>query len=275
METIIARSIFNHATGFAKRAGFTYTCNPYLGCSFGCSYCYAAFLPQNRQPVNRWGKWFKAKKNAVELAEQRAPMLAGQPLYLATVTDPYMPVEGSLRLTRGILQTVLPHQPRLLVQTRGPLVVRDVDLLEQFQSLRVNISIPTDDESVRETFEPKAPRLEARWQALATLKSAGIPIGVCVTPMLPISDPEAFAARIAALEPDLVVTMYSHNRKGGVGAHTRETARRLLAESDWTPAQYEACRDAMRRRLNVCECESGFVPPPPAAGGELCAVSHG
>jgi DNA repair photolyase len=54
MEQIIARSIFSPATGYIRRGGFAWTCNPYVGCSFGCTYCYAMFLPQNRRPKAEW-----------------------------------------------------------------------------------------------------------------------------------------------------------------------------------------------------------------------------
>ena len=73
METIVARSIFSPATGFIARGGFAWTCNPYVGCSFGCIYCYAMFLPQNRRPREEWGRWFTAKTNALELAQRHAP----------------------------------------------------------------------------------------------------------------------------------------------------------------------------------------------------------
>src|SRR5207248_665094 len=143
MDLVEARSIFSPATGFIRRGGFDWTCNPYLGCTFGCSYCYAMFLPQNRRPKEDWGRWFAAKRNAIDLAERRAPKLAGQALYMSSVTDPYLPAERSLHLTRGILEALAPYQPRLLVQTRGPLVVRDLDVLAQFDAVRVNMSIPT------------------------------------------------------------------------------------------------------------------------------------
>src|SRR5438552_12421231 len=167
MEQINARSIFSPATGYILRGGFDWTCNPYLGCSFGCTYCYAMFLPQNRRPREDWGKWFQAKINAVELARKHARKVAGQALYLSSVTDPYLPAERSLFLTRGILEALVPHQPRLLVQTRGPLVVRDIDVLSRFDHVRVNLSIPTDSETVRGAFEPQAPPLERRWAAAA------------------------------------------------------------------------------------------------------------
>src|SRR5262249_58133754 len=103
MELIESRSIFSPATGFIKRGGFDWTCNPYVGCSFGCSYCYAAFLPQNPRPLEDWGKWLNAKINAVELARKQAPKVAGQCVYVSSVTDPYVAAERSLMLTRLIL----------------------------------------------------------------------------------------------------------------------------------------------------------------------------
>src|SRR3954464_12617424 len=120
MEQINARSIFSPATGFIRRGGFDWSCNPYVGCTFGCTYCYAMFLPQNRRPKEDWGRWLIAKRNAVELAGRRAAKLAGRAVYLSSVTDPYLPAERSQFLTRGILEALAPHQPRLLVPTRGP-----------------------------------------------------------------------------------------------------------------------------------------------------------
>src|SRR5947199_1699612 len=149
MDLIESRSIFSPATGFIRRGGFEWTCNPYVGCTFGCVYCYAAFLPQNRRPVEDWGRWFVAKSNAAELARKQAKKVAGQSVYMSSVTDPYQPAERSRLLTRGILEALLPHEPRLGIQTRGPLVVRDIDLLRQFAAVRVNLSIPTDSEAVR------------------------------------------------------------------------------------------------------------------------------
>src|SRR6516162_1774134 len=99
LETLISRSIFSPATGYIRRGGFDWTCNSYLGCTFGCTYCYAAFLPQNRRPVSEWGRWLTAKQNAVEVAQKTAPKLAGRALYMSSVTDPYQPVERSLFLT--------------------------------------------------------------------------------------------------------------------------------------------------------------------------------
>lgn len=263
MEEIQARSIFSPAIGFIRRGGFDWTCNPYVGCSFGCTYCYAMFLPQNRRPRETWGKWFQAKVNAVEVARKQARKIAGQALYMSSVTDPYLPAERSLQLTRGILEVLLPHQPRLLVQTRGPLVTRDLDLLKQFAAVRVNISIPTDSEEVRQTFEPKAPPLERRWQALGEIRAAGVPVGLCVTPMLPLTEPEKFIERLVAFRPDVLVVQDFHDSGGSFGADTGERARKLLAEGTWTDEAYRKFLMALRERLPVVyEGEAGFFPPP-------------
>jgi DNA repair photolyase len=262
METVNARSIFSPATGFIERGGFDWTCNPYLGCSFGCTYCYAMFLPQNRRPREEWGKWFQAKINALELARKHAPKLAGKAVYLSSVTDPYLPAERSLCLTRGILEEMVSHQPRLLIQTRGPLVVRDLDVLTRFHSVRVNVSIPTDSEKVRQAFEPKAPPLERRWQALAEIKATGVATGICVTPMLPLENPAAFARRIVEFAPDVVVTQYFHDSGGGFGANTGEAARTLLSERRWTEADYRRCVEWLQQHRHIYEAEAGFFPPP-------------
>ena len=264
MDLIESRSIFSPATGFIKRGGFEWTCNPYIGCTFSCQYCYAAFLPQNRRPPEEWGKWITAKKNAAELAEKQARKVAGQCVYMSSVTDPYQPVERSLMLTRGILEALVSHQPRLTIQTRGPLVSRDIDVLKRFRSLRVNVSIPTDSERVRGQFEPKAPPLEKRWEALQQVKDEGIAVGVCVTPTLPIENPDAFAVRIAEFAPTVLVCQDFHDADGGFGADTGAEARRLLAEIKWGPADYRRFVERLKQDGTVFEAEAGFFPPPAA-----------
>jgi len=261
MEQINASSIFSPAIGFIRRGGFDWTCNPYVGCSFGCTYCYAMFLPQNRRPKEDWGRWFQAKVNAVELARKQAARLAGQAVYISSVTDPYLPAERTLRLTRGILEVLAPHQPRLLVQTRGPLVVRDLDVLGEFHAVRVNMSIPTDSESVRRVFEPKAPPLDRRWRAMEEIRAAGVPVGVCITPMLPLENPREFMERLVAFAPDVLVVQDFHDSGGGFGADTGKKARALLDQTNWSADGYRQFVERLRQKLTVYEGEAGFFPP--------------
>ena len=190
---------------------------------------------------------------------------------MSSVTDPYLPAERSLLLTRGILEALIEHQPRLVIQTRGPLVTRDIDLLKQFKRLRVNMSIPTDAERVRKLFEPKSPSLEKRWEALRELRTAGVPIGVCVTPTLPIENIDAFAELIAEFRPDVLVCQDFHDAGGKFGADTGEAARRLLEDIEWSPADYERFVNRLRQDLTVFEGEAGFFPPPHESNRRVAA----
>jgi DNA repair photolyase len=79
VDLIEAKSIFSPAAGFIRRGGFDWTCNPYLGCTYSCTYCYAAFLPQNPRPAADWGHWVSAKANAVGLARKHARRWPARP----------------------------------------------------------------------------------------------------------------------------------------------------------------------------------------------------
>ena len=267
MPDLAARTIFTPAAGFIARGGFDYTCNPYLGCTFGCEYCYAKYLPQNRRPHSEWGRWFDAKANAGELAERHAAKLAGRAVYISSVTDPYQPAERSRGLTRRVLEALLAVQARVVIQTRSHLVMRDLDILSQFQSARVNMTIPTDDDDTRTLFEPKAPPLERRWLALTECRAAGIPTGLCVTPTLPITDVRSFVGRICDAKPDVLVIQDFHDAAGRFGADTSPEARRRAAELRWDAASYAAFAAELRAAYpsTMYEGEAGFFPPPASA----------
>ena len=219
------------------------------------------FLPQNRRPREQWGRWLQAKANAIALARRDAAKVAGKGVYLSTVTDPYLSTERTLKLTRGILHEMVPFQPRLLIQTRGPHVVRDADIFKDFANIRINLSIPTDSEHVRKVFEPKAPPLQARWQAAQALKKSGISVGICVTPVLPMNDPAEFGRRLADFRPDVAVVEDFHDTQGKFGGDTGAAAKRTLAGRGWGVKEYEACVLELRKHLFVYEGEKGFFPP--------------
>src|SRR5204862_4175281 len=117
--------------------------------------------------------------------------------------------------------------------------------------VRVNVSIPTDSEDVRRAFEPKAPPLERRWHAAAEVRAAGLAVGLCLTPLLPLADPTAFAARVAAFRPDVLVVQDFHDAGGRFGADTGDEARRLLADWGWSPGDYGGFVARLRDRLPV------------------------
>ena len=125
VEDAPVRDILTRATGFMD--AYDFTLNPYAGCSFGCTYCYAAFFSHSTEKRDSWGRWVGVKENAVERLRNRRGSLDGKRIYMSSVTDPYQPVERERKLTRGLLEVLARHRPKLVVQTRSPDVVRDAD----------------------------------------------------------------------------------------------------------------------------------------------------
>ena len=91
-------------------------------------------------------------------------------IYMSTVTDPYQPIETKEKLTRRLLEVMVKYQVTLVIQTRTPMIVRDIDILQKFYKLRINMSIPTGSEEVRKDFEPRSPSIKARLRAIAHLR---------------------------------------------------------------------------------------------------------
>ena len=145
IEYKAARDILTRATGFMD--AYDFTLNPYAGCAFGCSYCYAAFFSRSTDDRDAWGEWVRVKENAVGLlARRRTGSLDGKRIYMSSVTDPYQPIERKLRLTRDLLEILATrHRPKLVVQTRSPYVVKDAELFAKIVSRGGKVP-STDDE---------------------------------------------------------------------------------------------------------------------------------
>jgi DNA repair photolyase len=167
---------------------YDYTINPYRGCLFGCSYCYASrFVHEDADKRAEWGDWVEVKRNALDALQRESHKLCGKRIFFSSATDPYQPVELRLRLTRALLEALLLAFPaRLHIQTRSPHVVRDIDLFQRFgETLTVGISVPTDSDVVRRAFEPRAPSISRRLKTARILKEAGIVTIASVAPLLP------------------------------------------------------------------------------------------
>ena len=101
-------------TGFMN--AYDFTLNPYSGCSFGCTYCYAAFFSRDTEKRDTWGYWVDVKENAIELLDKRRKSLDDKLIYMSSVTDPYQPIERELELTRRLLEIMAErHKPKLVV----------------------------------------------------------------------------------------------------------------------------------------------------------------
>lgn len=228
---------------------YDYTLNPYIGCAFGCSYCFATAFVADEARKRAWGDWVDVKTDALDQLH-RAP-LREKRIFMSSATDPYQPIEAKLELTRSIVEILAEpeRQPYLVVQTRSPLAARDIDLFKRFRGLRVNMSITTDCDAIRRRFEPSCPSIDRRIEALTEVSRAGISTAVCIAPMLPLHDPEAFADRLAGIGATLYVANYFHHSTREFASTTRADAWPLLKEYDWGGKAYEQALERMRRRL--------------------------
>lgn len=171
---------------------------PYSGCAFGCTYCFAAFTRKFHRGNEPWGGYVDVRINAPQrLLEERHRIPRGGRVILSSVTDPYQGVEARYHLTRTLLELLHPRKDlSIRILTRSPLILRDLDLLQSFgDRLEVNLSITTDREAVRKIFEPRAPSIPRRLEALRTLSRKGVRVNVMLAPLLPLH-PERYAALV-------------------------------------------------------------------------------
>jgi DNA repair photolyase len=172
--------------------GSTYSMNPYQGCEHGCLYCYA------RPSHEYWGysagldfeQKILVKQNITEALEKQFNKKGWEvlPIMLSGNTDCYQPVEKKLKLTRGILETVLKYKYPVSMITKNSLITRDIDLLQELAKhnlVHVMITIISTDEKVRLQLEPRTTTYKQRFKAVETLSKAGIPVGVMVAPIIP------------------------------------------------------------------------------------------
>jgi DNA repair photolyase len=192
-KDIESKSILTPTSGYLT--GYTHSLNPYAGCSFSCSYCYVREMPINKfRSGEDWGTWVDKKLNAAYLLKKELNRERKKErnvvIFMSSSTDPYQPIEVETEITRRLLEAMTEQMPDfLLVQTRSPLVTRDIDLFKKFgKKIRVSMTIETDLDQIRKIFTPSAPPIPARLNTLKNLTNAGIPTQVAVSPVLPCSD---------------------------------------------------------------------------------------
>jgi DNA repair photolyase len=216
-----AKSVINAVAGMP----FKWSINPYRGCYHQCRFCYArrshTYLEEDG--VARWGSRLFVKINAAAVVRSELAKRSWkrESIAIGTVTDPYQPIEGRYRITRGILEALRDYQSPAGITTRSPLVVRDIDVLQELSRVAhagVSISIATLDEHLAREIEPTvAPPLQ-RLRAVRLLAEAGICVNVALAPVLPnITDAPASieavvrAAREAGAAKVWHNTLYLHD----------------------------------------------------------------
>jgi DNA repair photolyase len=202
-----------------ESTGMSYwSINPYVGCAFGCTYCYARYAhryaldralsassreDELREEIESMPPWLAferhvlVKENAPAiLADELRPggarlaaLVAGEVVVIGTATDPYQPAERRFRITRRVLETLAAHEGlSIVIITKSSLVTRDVDVLRRIterSALTIHLSLITMRRDLARLIEPRAPTPDARIRAVARLRAGGIDVGINVMPVLP------------------------------------------------------------------------------------------
>lgn len=237
------RSALNPVTGM----GFRWSLNPYMGCAHRCAFCYVRGFERraDRPSDDRYGTSVRVKVNVVEVLrrELAARSWRRDVVAIGAATDPYQPAEGRYRLTRGSIQALGDARTPFSIITRGPLIVRDVDVLAEASrraAVTVSVSIATLDERLSARLEPGVAPPRQRLRAIRALTDAGIAAGVALAPVLPgLTDaPRDMAAVLGAARDAGATHAWSNvlNLRSGTREHFLATLER-----EW-PAELERYR---------------------------------
>ena len=248
--------------GFLR--GFAFSLNPYVGCSFGdnkgCPFCYVRALPVAHMVEGGWGSWVIAKVNLPELLQRELQALARTckleraAVFMSSATDPYQGVERRLGITRAALIAMTQKPPhRILLQTRSPLVERDIDLLQTLgRRVIASVTVETDDDLVRRAFTPTSPSVARRLSCARRLREAGIFNQIAIAPMLPNN--AANFAELADEVADRVIIDTYFDGDGSGGRRSRWLGMAELYEHlgyrEWfRPGAEQELLRVMRARL--------------------------
>ncbi|MBA2875442.1 DNA repair photolyase [Anoxybacillus caldiproteolyticus] len=262
------KTLLNKGTGFLS--GYSHSLNPYTGCSFGCSYCYVRQMPVSMFRKEEWGTWVDIKQNAADLLRkelERAKNKGKVTIFMSSSTDPYQPIEYKEKVTRSLLEVMVENKPDFLfVQTRSPLVCRDIDLFLLLKDrVRVSMTIETDREDIRKYFTPHAPPISARLKALQLLADAGVPTQTTIAPVLPSS--EKFPEKLKNLVDRVCVDDYFMG-DGSEGKRTKNLDifsmyKELGLEEWYDPSAYRIVYDRLKKVFpdeQIYLSRNGFLP---------------
>jgi DNA repair photolyase len=188
-QEIRCRSALNRVKGMP----FEWTLNPYRGCTHACHYCFARRY-QTQLELNAGDEFSSlifVKINFVQVLQRELdhPKWTRDLAALGTATDPYQPIEGQYKLSRGTLAALAAGRTPVGLLTKGPMVVRDIDVLQDVMRLTsgstVCMSVPSVDEESWRTLEPGTAHPMQRLRAVRLMADAGLEAGVLMAPLVP------------------------------------------------------------------------------------------
>ncbi|WP_049574784.1 Rv2578c family radical SAM protein [Streptomyces sp. SBT349] len=289
-----ARSIVNRVPG-ASRMPFSWTVNPYRGCSHACVYCFARKTHSYLDLDTGIGfdTQIVVKVNAPDLLRRElgARRWRGEHIAMGTNVDCYQRAEGRYRLMPGIIGALRDYANPFSILTKGTLILRDLELIRQAAAVTdvgISVSVGSVDRALWRTVEPGTPAPERRLEVVRTLREHGIPCGVLMAPVIPyLTDSPAqlreTVRAIAAAGAGSVTPLALHLRPGArewfmswLAHHHPGLVRRyevLYANGAYAPTWYQR---RITGQVHELAAEYGMGPvrpgahrsPPPAEGGE-------
>ncbi len=193
-------------------SGVDYCINPYVGCFYGCRYCYATFMKRFTGHTEAWGSFVDVKVNSPEVLQRQLQRMARGRVMISSVTDAYQPIEARYKLTRKCLEVLLQYQFPVDILTKSPLVLRDLDLIKEFNDIAVGVTITTNYEKIRKVFEPKAPSITARINTLKRLFDNDINTYAFIGPVLPMN-PEVLLEKISPYVDSIIIDRMNYTSK--------------------------------------------------------------
>jgi DNA repair photolyase len=213
---------------------------------------YAGLSPED---VKHWGQFTTFKANAPDLLD--SARLRDAVIYCSPLVDPYQPVEREYQLMPRLLSVLLRHPPRAFtIQTRAPLVLRDLMLLKELSELtrlRISISVTTDQDSVRKRYEPHCEPNEVRLDAISTLRQHGIEVYATLAPLLPCNPERLAALALSASRRTLIGDAFHVRQTKRYGATTRAVAFSLAqhnGEEAWFDPEFQ--KEVVQRIQTTC-----------------------
>lgn len=187
-QEIVCRSALNRVHGMP----FNWTLNPYRGCTHGCHYCFARRYQTQLEldSDDEFASLIFVKTNFVEVLRKELdhPKWTREVAALGTATDPYQPIEGHYKLSRRTLQALVAGRTPVGIVTKGPMIVRDIDVLQELTKVAgatICVSVPSVDEEVWRTLEPATAHPLQRLRAVKLMADAGLEAGVLMNPLVP------------------------------------------------------------------------------------------
>jgi len=203
-QEVTCRSALNAVKGMP----FNWTLNPYRGCTHACHYCFARRYQTQFELGfdDHFSTVILVKINLVDVLRRELdkPSWAREQVAVGTATDPYQPIEGHYKLTRRSLEALLTGRTPIGLVTKGPMVVRDADILTDMGRNcggMVYMSVPTVDEHAWRSLEPGTAHPLQRLRAVRQLRDAGVNAGVLMAPVVPgfTTQPAKLEATIKAI----------------------------------------------------------------------------